>query len=165
MPHDRTVADALLKQMAATNLGDPWYGTSRSDILDDVTATQAASHPIGGAHSIWELVLHMSAWTGEVLRRLGGSEPAEPAEGDWPGVPANATAAAWHKALANLEAAHAELQDAAQDLPIRRWHEPVGKHRDAPIGSGVTIGEMLVGLAQHDAYHTGQIALLLKSLR
>jgi uncharacterized damage-inducible protein DinB len=159
----RTIADELLSQIEATHQGDPWYGGSRAAMLDSITAQQAASHPIPNAHSIWELVLHMTAWTNEVRRRLGGAEPGEPAEGDWPPVP-RPNAAAWYKSLQDLEDAHTALLAAARELPAERWLEPVGRHRDAPLGTGVTIGAMLVGLAQHDAYHTGQVALLCKAL-
>jgi hypothetical protein len=38
--------------------------------------------------------------------------------------------------------------------------EPVGMTRDAPLGTGFSYYVMLHGLAQHDAYHTGQIMLL-----
>lgn len=159
----RTVADELLAQIEATHQGDPWYGGSRAAMLENITARQAASHPIPNAHSIWELVLHMTAWTNEVRRRLGGAEPGEPTEGDWPPVP-SPTSTAWYKALQDLEDASIALLADARSMPSERWLEPVGDNRDAPLGTGVTIGAMLVGLAQHDAYHTGQVALLCKAL-
>jgi hypothetical protein len=39
--------------------GEPWYGTALSKLLANVTAAQAAAHPIAGAHSIWQEVLHL----------------------------------------------------------------------------------------------------------
>jgi hypothetical protein len=42
------------------------------EILEGVTAARAAARPIGSAHTIWELVLHIAAWDGAVLRRMGG---------------------------------------------------------------------------------------------
>ena len=56
------------------------------------------------------------------------------------------------------------LLRAVAALPVARWAEHVGDNRDPAINAGVTIGAMLVGLAQHDAYHTGQIALLRRAL-
>jgi hypothetical protein len=41
----------------------------------------------------------------------------------------------------------------------------VGPARDAPLGSGVTFGVMLVGLMEHNAYHGGQLSLLKRLLR
>jgi hypothetical protein len=38
----------------------------RHSLLAGVSPEEAAAHPIAGAHSIGELVLHMTAWTCEV---------------------------------------------------------------------------------------------------
>ena len=149
----------LLTQYIASHDGDPWYGSSRTRLLRGVSARDAAATPIPGGHSIWQLVLHMTAWTEEVQRRLDGADPAMPARGDWPEVPAP-TDAAWRAARAALTRAHAKLARSMESLPPQRLSRPVGKTREPSLGSGVTIGGMLVGLAQHDAYHTGQIAQL-----
>ena len=77
---------SLIEQLAATNAGEPWYGTSRSALLAGLSAEQAAEHSVPGVHSIWEEVLHMTSWTNEVRRRLDGQMPATPVEGDWPAV-------------------------------------------------------------------------------
>ena len=41
--------------------GQAWHGPSVKELLADVTAEQAAAHPVAGAHSIWELALHIGA--------------------------------------------------------------------------------------------------------
>ncbi len=156
MPDERR---HLLGDLEHAHAGDPWHGASRAAILADVTARQAAASPPGDAHSIWQLVLHMEAWTREVTRRLQGGEPALPEMGDWPSLP-EPTDDAWRRSLGALDAAHAELARVLSAFPAERLHERVGKSRDAPLGSGVTYAAMLRGLAQHDAYHCGQIAIL-----
>jgi uncharacterized damage-inducible protein DinB len=158
-----TLAASLLRQIAATDEGDPWYGSSRAVLLDGITAKDAAAHPIPGNHSIWELVLHMTAWTREVERRLAGHAPAEPEDGDWPAV-GRPTAARWREACEALTEANAALLEAVNRLPAAQWDTPVGGLRDPALGTGTTIGGMLVGLAQHDAYHIGQVAILRRAL-
>ena len=153
---------ALIQQLAATHDGDPWYGSSRMSLLKNVRYTQAAAEPVPGGHSVWALVLHMTAWTNEVRRRLSGHPPGEPAEGDWPPV-SDVTASAWDAARQALATAHAQLVADLEALPETRWREPVGQSRDPSLGTGVDIEGMIVGLAQHDAYHTGQIATLLRA--
>jgi uncharacterized damage-inducible protein DinB len=155
--------DAVLSQLRATHAGEPWYGSSRATILAGLTPADAAARPIAGAHSIWELVLHMTAWTREVTRRIGGAAAAEPAEGDWPPV-RETTGAAWRAALDALDRASAELLAATEALPPERWGARVGDQRDPPLGTGVTIGETIVGIAQHDAYHSAQLSLLRRAL-
>lgn len=139
--------------------GEPWHAFSTTRILDGVAAPQAAAHPAGGAHSIWEIVLHMTGWTREVAARLGGKEPSDPAEGDWPEA-GDPTPSRWQDALAALDAAQRELADAAARVPDERWHQPVGGVRDPALGTGKTLLETLEGVALHHAYHAGQVALL-----
>ncbi len=106
----------------------------------------------------------MTAWTGEVSRRLGGAAPGPPAEGDWPAV-GRVSEASWSRARDALRIAHAELAAAAARFPESRWSERIGGELDLPLGTGVTYAAMLAGLVQHDAYHSGQVGLLRKALR
>jgi uncharacterized damage-inducible protein DinB len=108
---------------------------------------------------MWELVLHMTSWTDEVRRRLGGAEPGTPDAGDWPPV-TDVSEAAWERAKAGLAAAHAALLADAARLSATDLARRVGTVRDPELGTGVTYAGLLVGLAQHDAYHTGQLALV-----
>jgi uncharacterized damage-inducible protein DinB len=153
----------LAEQVSAALSGPAWHGASLEDNLKGLTPEQAAARPVAEAHSIWELVLHLTAWAGEVSRRLGGAPPAEPAEGDWPAVGA-VSPQAWAEALARLRSAHVALVEAVRRYPAGRWADRVGGERDAPLGTGVTFAEMVQGLLQHDAYHGGQIGLLRKAL-
>jgi uncharacterized damage-inducible protein DinB len=153
---------SLIEQLAATNAGEPWYGTSRSALLAGLSAQQAAEHSVPGVHSIWEEVLHMTAWTNEVRRRLGGESAGTPIEGDWPAV-GHVSEMEWRAALDALDAAHARLLEAVRTLPPHRWSEPVAQPPgDTPSGN-ISVTGLIVGLAQHDAYHTGQVALLRKA--
>jgi len=154
---------ALLDQIRHTHAGDPWYGAPRVRFLDGLTAERAARRPPGSPHSIWELVLHMISWTNEVRRRLGGAGPAMPLEGDWPAFP-EPSEEAWSRAKDALAAAHAALVSDAERLTPDDLARHVGDQRDAPLGAGVNQARMLVGLAQHDAYHTGQLALVRRLL-
>ncbi len=149
----------ILDQLRHTHDGAPWYGTSRMRFLDGVSARDAARRPPGVAHSMWELVLHMTSWTDEVRQRLAGAEPGTPDAGDWPAVD-DTTEAAWERAQARLAAAHAELLVEAKRLSLADLARLVGTVRDPELGTGVTYAGLLVGLAQHDAYHTGQLALV-----
>ena len=159
----KSIAD-LVDEIQQAHGGDPWHGPSRTHVLADVTVAEAARHPGGQAHRIWELVLHMRAWTNEVQRRLVEGNPGLPDDGDWPPVP-EPTPQAWAETLRSLEEAHVRLAETVRAFPPDRLDERVGDTRDAPLGTGVTNRIMLHGLVQHDAYHTGQIALLKRLYR
>src|SRR5262249_45364019 len=88
--------------------GDSWHGPHLFDVLDGVDAAQALRKPIQGAHSIWEIVLHIRVEEEIVLRLLKGGRVQQPTpEEDWPPVAAEETA--WPSALAALRETHDEL--------------------------------------------------------
>jgi hypothetical protein len=151
----KTIAKVLERSVA----GDPWHGPSLAALLADVTADEAVRHPFPGAHSILEIVLHVAAWADEVGARLAGGGPGDPAAGDWP-LPCP-----WDEANARLAAAHAGLLRRLAAFPEERLYERFGGERVPALGTGVTFAEMAIGVAEHNAYHGGQIALLKRALR
>ena len=62
----------LEEQLRRAHEGEAWHGPSLLEALAGVSAEQAAARPIAGAHSIWELVLHLGSDYSLVLRRLSG---------------------------------------------------------------------------------------------
>ncbi len=153
----------LAKDIRCAQSGDAWHGPAVGALVHGVTALEAAAHPVPGAHSIWEVVLHVTGWRNEIARRLATGMLAEPAAGDWPAVPA-VNEAAWTAAVAGLEASTDAVIAALATFPVARLGEQAGDTRDPALGSGVTWAATLRGLAQHDAYHGGQIGLLKKAL-
>lgn len=137
--------------------GDAWHGPSVLSLLDGVTAAEAAAHPIPGAHSIWELTLHIAAWEDACRRRLEG-DPAQLTDSeDWPAV--NDTSdAAWESTKRELIDTHRRLLSAIAEIDETRLSQPM-----------ITAGEASVyvtlhGGVQHDLYHAGQIAMLKKAI-
>ena len=154
----------LVDELEREHAGDPWHGSSVTDILKGVTAAQAAAHIVPHVHTIWQLVLHMTAWKNEVRHRLSGAPSGTPEEGDWPEVGA-ATPERWRDALERLDAAQAALVAAVRSLPEPQLFEPTNDPRNRETGSVVRKYVLLHGLAQHDAYHAGQLAMLVKVVR
>jgi uncharacterized damage-inducible protein DinB len=154
---------ALATLLRKGHASDPWHGPATIDLLRDVPFAAAAARPIPDGHSIWEIVLHMTAWQREVLRRLGGAEPQQPDEGDWPAPPEPGDEA-WDRAQAELGTSLEELAAAVAGLDDGDLQELVGTVRDRALGVGITRAEMVAGALQHNAYHSGQIALLRKAL-
>ncbi|HEX7939755.1 MAG TPA: DinB family protein [Gemmatimonadaceae bacterium] len=126
-------------------------------MLGDVSHVDAMARPMASAHSIWELVHHLAAWTAIVQARLAPTPPTPPTtEQDWPPV-RETSAEAWRTAVQALKDAHrdlaaevAELSDDALDKRVQ--------------GKDHTVSAMLHGLVEHDAYHGGQIAILKRAL-
>lgn len=135
--------------------GDAWHGPSVLEVLEGVSAHAAPAKPISGAHSIWELVLHIAAWDGAIRRRMEGQALQLSPEQDFPPVK-DTSDSAWHSALESLKQRHADLIQGVLAMPDHRLTSQVpGKDYD--------FYHMLHGAVQHELYHAGQIALLKKA--
>lgn len=156
--------EALIKELRRVHDGEPWHGPSRATVLEGITPEQAAWRPDADAHSIWEIVLHMRNWTREVARRAQGGLPGDPIDGDWPPVTSQSSGA-WADALASLDAAHALLLEVVRLMPDARLEALGGTRADGPGATAITHAAMFLSLAQHDVYHTGQIAVLKRLAR
>jgi len=153
MSEPARIADQLRRAFS----GEAWHGDSLLEVLQGVTAAQAAARPIKNAHSIWELVLHITAWDGACRRRMQGKTASLKAEQNFPPVK-DTSEAAWQGALQHGKDVHEDLVQAVAQFPESRLREKVpGKKPDYH-----NFYYMLHGLVQHELYHTGQIALLKK---
>ena len=147
----------LEQQLRTTFAGAAWHGPAVLEVLAGVTPEQASARPIPGAHTIWELVLHLGGAYRLVLRRLRGDpRPLSPEE-DLPAVPA-VSLDTWHEALDALKELNAEVRRALADFPAERLDEPLVSVSPYPAYA------QFIGLTQHDLYHAGQIALLKRAL-
>lgn len=152
-----TEVNRLEEQLRKALEGEAWHGPSVLETLDGLSAAQAASHPIAGAHSIWELVLHLSSDYDLVLRRLAGDVHRLTAAEDWPACPAS-TEENWQQTLQELKLLNKRLRQAVLDFPVDRLDDPL-----VP-GVPYTAYTQFIGVTQHNLYHAGQIALLKRAL-
>jgi uncharacterized damage-inducible protein DinB len=145
----------LAEQLRRAFDGDAWHGPALLELLADVDATTAAAKPILKAHSIWELVLHVATWDKASLRRIAGDKCQPEGTDNFP-IPPKPTEAAWRKAVAECKRTHNLLVKTVAALPESRL-------RDRVPGKKYDFYFMLHGVAQHELYHAGQIALLKKA--
>ena len=145
-------------QLKRASEGGAWHGPSLQELLAGASAEQAASRPFRGAHTIWEIVLHIAAWQSFVTRALEG-EPMPsglPPEEDWPPVK-DTSEAAWRGAVMGLGDGNKRLRDALRNLVDEDLDKIVA-------GREYSVYFMLHGVIQHSLYHAGQIAMLKKAL-
>ena len=147
----------LEQQLTRALAGEAWHGPSVLETLAGVTAEQAAAHPIPGAHSIWELVLHLGGTYDLVLRRLGGDGRQMTEAEDWPAIP-TVNDENWRETIGALQQLNEQLRQAVRQFPAARLDEPLVP--EAPY----TAYTQFIGVTQHNLYHAGQIALLKKAL-
>jgi uncharacterized damage-inducible protein DinB len=147
----------LEEQLKRTLEGEAWHGPSILESLADVSAAKAASHPIAGAHSIWELVLHITSDYDLVLRRLAGDGRQLTADEGWPACPAS-TDENWQQTVQELKLMNNKLRQAVREFPHELLDEPLVP--EVPY----TAYTQFIGVTQHNLYHAGQIALLKRAL-
>lgn len=155
-----TLRDRLLTIWA----GEPWYGSPSKKILEDVTAEEASARPLPGAQTIWEATWHMVAWTEEVTSRLKGTAARMPERRDWPPV-TTTSAEAWTATTDTLRTARYALLDVLDKSHEEDFYLQVPTSPESPDAHKYTRAETVGGLAEHDVYHLGQIAMLKKALR
>jgi len=145
------IADQLRRAFG----GSAWHGPALLEILQDVDAATAYTKPIASVHSIWELVLHIAVWDRAAIVRLSGQKCQPKGEANFPPAP-KPTEAAWRRAVAGAKHTHGELVRTVTRLADERLCDRVpGKRYD--------FYHLLHGVAQHELYHAGQIAILKKA--
>lgn len=148
--------EALFSDIERSVSGGAWHGPSVREGLSGVMAECAAQRPAPESHSIWEILLHVVGWIEETASRVDGNYHTEPVGGDWPPAPV-ASAGAWAAARYRLGEALTKLRRSLDGLADEELDETVPP-------TEVTYRMMLAGLAQHNAYHAGQIMLIRKAL-
>jgi uncharacterized damage-inducible protein DinB len=146
--------ERLLDQLNRAFGGEAWHGPALRNLLEGISEAQAEQHPLRGAHSILELVVHVGTWIDVVARRLGGKVVDSTTVQDWSDV----TKTSWSRALEELERAESQLCDAVARLSSDDLDKPVP-------GAKRSIHSEILGVLQHNVYHAGQIALLKKTMQ
>jgi uncharacterized damage-inducible protein DinB len=153
MSESSRIADQLRRAFD----GEAWHGPSVLEVLKGVDAQQASRRPPGDLHSIWEIVRHIHVWDDAAIRRMAGEVVQPTGEADWPKI-INLSEKAWKETLANLTRTHKQLIKQVEAMPDERLNQQVpGKKPDF-----YNFYYMLHGIAQHELYHAGQIAILKK---
>ena len=145
----------LILQMLDTK--NQWFGgPSAAGGLRNVSSKPALWKPEGLKHCIWELALHIAYWEYAVRRTLEngpkGGFPRTPS--NWPGIPADLSEEAWKADRKLVKQERGALIEAVRAFDENRLGE------QPPSSSKYSYFEIMIGIAQHSVYHTGQIALL-----
>ena len=152
-----TECAGIADQLQRAFYGSAWHGPAVMELLEDVDAVTAAARPLPNVHSVWELLLHVAVWDAAALTRLGGSKCQPTGDANFPPV-TQPTPAAWRKAVAEAKRTHDKLVKTVCELSDQRLRERVP-------GKRYNFYHMLHGIAQHELYHAGQMAILKKALQ
>ncbi|TPG63801.1 DinB family protein [Hymenobacter nivis] len=127
--------------------------------LEGLPAHLRGVQPANLPYSIWQLVDHIRIAQWDILefsRDAAHQSPPWPA-GYWTPDPAPATDAAWDEALAQIARDRAAFEALLHE-PARDLYAPLAH------GDGQTLLREALLIADHNAYHVGQIVLLRRLL-
>jgi uncharacterized damage-inducible protein DinB len=143
--------------------GQAWHGASIISLLEDVSAEQALKHPIPNAHSIWEIVQHVTVYEKEAKNNLEGKTfPFLPQDENWPPI-IDTSEDAWKRTVEHLKTTHYGLLDAIAKFDPDGLDNQIDIVSAWPVPwSNTSYYTLLHGTINHDVYHAGQIAVLKK---
>ncbi|HEY7330779.1 MAG TPA: DinB family protein [Gemmataceae bacterium] len=127
--------------------------------IADLPASLRGAKPAGQPHTPWRLVEHMRLAQWDILEFSRNPKHVSPKfpEGYWPQGDAPDDEAAWDRSIA---AFRADLR-AMQDLVV---NPKTDLFAAIPHGEGQTILREALLVADHNAYHLGQLVLLRRLL-
>ena len=110
-------------------------------------------------YSAWELLEHLRIAQEDILEYTRDPDHESPAwpDGYWPKTPEPPNSAAWQKSVKKFASDLEAMQELVDD-PATRLFKPL-----AP-GLEHTVAREAMLLAQHNAYHLGQLAVLKRLL-
>ena len=126
-----------------------------ADLPEDLRGSKAAGSP----HTPWRLLEHMRICQWDILEFSRNPDHVSPEfpDGYWPSSDAPANSDAWDQSVARFRSNLQEMIDLVAD-PATDLFTPI------PGGDGQTILREALLVADHNAYHLGQLVFLRRCL-
>jgi hypothetical protein len=152
-------ADANLRKHLAALLEGGSAHITFADAIAKFPVERAGVRPAGSPHSAWELLEHLRIAQADILQFSRGKDYVELKWPDdyWPGSPAPASAREWKDSVDLVENDLKQFIELLND-ERRDLYEPF------PWGGGQTLVREALLIADHNAYHLGQLMLVRRML-
>ncbi len=151
--------DQALRQHLLYLLKDGGAHAKFDNVIDNFPARLRGKKISNFPHTAWMLLEHMRIAQGDILEFSRNAKHVSPKwpEGHWPKSEAPSSAAAWTKSVSSfrkdLKAMEGLITDPKTDL-----------YAPLPWGDGQTILREALLVADHNAYHLGQLVALRRVL-
>ena len=115
--------------------------------------------PDGAPHSAWELLEHIRIALDDIVRFSQSADYQSPPwpKGYWPSAPAPKNESEWHNCLRLIRESMASFETLLRDPEQNLF-------RKLPWGEGQTLLREALLIADHNAYHLGQLVLVRRLL-
>ncbi len=154
MAHDDILRDHLLKLL---DWRDAHVGFDAA--IKDLAPELRGARPEGLPYSPWELLEHLRITQADILEfcreepYTGKNWPAD----YWPSEPTPPSEDAWDRSIAAFRKDREELKGIAGD-------EKIDLYAGVPNGTGQTYLRELLLVADHNAYHLGELVVVRRAL-
>jgi len=126
--------------------------------VEGIPAALRGVAPAGLPHTLWQLLEHLRLTQYDILDFCRNADYVEPALADyWPSSATSPTNSAWDQSIASFKRDRNDLKRLALD-PAVDLFKPI------PQGSGQTYLRELLLVADHNAYHVGQLVAVRRAL-
>jgi len=151
---DKTLRKHLIDLLNAENAHAGFEAATK-----DVPPEVRGKRPKGAEHSLWEILEHLRIAQWDILEFTRDPKHVSPdfPSGYWPKSPEPPDAHAWEKSVAQFRRDHKAMVDLIAD-PATDLLKPL-EH-----GTGQTPMREALVLADHNAYHLGELILLRRLL-
>lgn len=149
----------IAEQLKDAYEGDSWFGKNAKTLLAEAEAVNVFEKP-NGQHSILELLWHIITWREFTISRLRqdtGTDLHYFEQNDWRELD-HGNKSLWQEGLKKLQKVHNELVEVLQQQQDSLLIEHVP-------GRAYNFRKLLHGIVQHDIYHLGQVAYIIKLLK
>jgi hypothetical protein len=128
-------------------------------VVKDLPAELRGKRPKGAAHSPWELLEHLRIAQWDIVEFTRDAKHVSPKfpDGYWPGDAAPPNGKAWDKSVAAFRTDLKVMTDMVAD-------ESVDLFAKIAHGDGQTVLRQALLLADHNAYHLGEMVVLRRLL-
>ncbi|HVB36613.1 MAG TPA: DinB family protein [Candidatus Acidoferrales bacterium] len=153
------VRDKALREHLVKLLGGGHAYADPRHILSELPERQRGVKPPGAPHTAWQLLEHLRIAQWDILEFSQDPKHVSPQfpEGYWPASEMPPGADAWDKSVAAVERDSAKIKKLVSN-PKTDLFAPIAH------GKGQTILREALLIADHNAYHLGQMVLLRRML-
>jgi hypothetical protein len=151
--------DSILRQSLIELLRGGHAHVTLEQALDGLDPALRNARPVAGHHAVWEELEHMRLAQEDILRYTLDASWASPTfpEGYWPKASDDPTEETWSASITGFFSDLEEMVRLAQDASLDLTAE-------IPHGKGRTYLRQILLVADHNAYHLGQIVQIRNAL-
>jgi len=159
---NRTIQN-IIKQLEDIQQGKPWIGCTYHSKLNRVDHAEYFKRPFEDLHSIAEIISHLTLWRSEAILKVktGKGSKTEDCEENWL-TNEKLKIIGWDNIKSFYDQSQSELIEL---LKIKNDDFLSEQYFDTDFNGYYTYNWLLNGMIHHDAYHLGQIGIILKYLK